>query len=105
MQIEAQIAHSTRKRHNAQKMIEQVTKDADRRRAKLDSLRRDLEVVRNAADAAQEAQRRAAQGSLALSEENLEEYRRLCVALCTTVQQSLILSDKKTGKHRLVSWR
>lgn len=60
-------------------MIEQVTKDAEKQRAKLASLQKDLEDVRQAADAAQEAQRRATQGSLALSEENLEEYRRLCV--------------------------
>ena len=77
VQVEAQIAHSTRKRDNAQKMLEQVTKDADKQRAKLASLQRDLEVVKQAADEAQEAQRRATQGNLALSEENLEEYRRL----------------------------
>ena len=58
-------------------MIEQVTKDADKQRAKLASLQRDLGVVKQAADEAQEAQRRATQGNLALSEENLEEYRRL----------------------------
>lgn len=55
VQVEAQIAHSTRKRDNASKIAEQVRKDADRQRAKLDSLRRDLQVVQTAADAAQGA--------------------------------------------------
>jgi structural maintenance of chromosome 1 len=81
VQIEAQIAHSTRKRDNAQKLIAQVMKDADKQRSKLASLQRDLETVTKAADAAQEAQRLAAQSSLALSEENLEEYRRLYVSI------------------------
>lgn len=53
MQIEAQIAHSTRKRDNAQKVLEQVSRDAEKQHKRLDSIRRDLAAVRNAADAAQ----------------------------------------------------
>ena len=55
VQIEAQIAHSRRKKDNAQKIIDQVQKEADKQRSKLDSLQRDLQVVQNAADAAQGA--------------------------------------------------
>ncbi len=88
-------------------MIEQVTKDAEKQRAKLASLQKDLEDVRQAADAAQEAQRRATQGSLALSEENLEEYRRLCVFVsnrCRAVRvPDYLLTICVVGKHRRVS--
>ncbi|KAI0084077.1 condensin complex subunit SMC1 [Irpex rosettiformis] len=106
VQVEAQIAHSMRKRDNAQKMIEQVTKDADKQRAKLAALQRDLEVVRQAADEAQEAQRRATQGNLALSEESLEEYRRLkaqASVLAVAERQSLetLSRDEKTATRTL----
>ena len=53
VQVEAQIAHSSRKRDNARKIADQVVKDAERQRARLDKLARDLEVVRRAADDAQ----------------------------------------------------
>ncbi|KAI0692899.1 cohesin complex subunit psm1 [Cytidiella melzeri] len=106
VQVEAQIAHSTRKRDSAQKMIEQVTKDADKQRAKLATLQRDLLAVKNAADAAQEAQRRATQSNLALSEENLEEYRRLkaqASVLAVAERQSLetLSRDEKTASRTL----
>ena len=52
MQVEAQIAHSARKRDNARKIADQVTKDAEKQRARLERLQRDLEVVRRAADEA-----------------------------------------------------
>ena len=75
--MEAQIAHSTRKRDNAAKISDQVSKDVEKQRTKLEKLERDLGMVRQAADDAQEAQRRASRSELAVSEENLEEYRRL----------------------------
>ena len=51
--MEAQIAHSSRKRENARKIADQVVKDAERQRARLDKLAKDLQVVQKAADDAQ----------------------------------------------------
>lgn len=97
VQIEAQIAHSTRKRDNSSKVAEQVQKDMEKQRTRLERLQRDLEMVRAAADEAQgrfsrmsirrrlyssyatEAQRTASRGDLNVTEQNLEEYRRLSV--------------------------
>ncbi|KIJ62116.1 hypothetical protein HYDPIDRAFT_169279 [Hydnomerulius pinastri MD-312] len=69
------IKHSTRKMQNAMAMRDQVGKDEERQRAKLDVLRRDLQIARRAADEAAEAHRRASQQNTALSEESLAEYR------------------------------
>ncbi|GJE85341.1 chromosome segregation protein SMC [Phanerochaete sordida] len=106
VQIEAQIAHSRRKRDNASKISEQVRKDADKQRAKLQQLRRDLQVVQTAADAAQEAALQASQGNLALSEERLEEYRRLkaqASVLAVEERQSLetLSREEKTAARNL----
>lgn len=46
------IKHSTRKTQNAQVMHEQVGKDEERQQAKLNTLRRDLQTARRAADEA-----------------------------------------------------
>jgi structural maintenance of chromosome 1 len=95
--IEASIAHSTRKLNNAQKLQEQVSKDVEKQATKVRSYQVDLETVQRAANEAQgelrscmpssffliglgaEAQRQASQDSLSLSEESLDEYRRLFV--------------------------
>lgn len=71
------IKHSTRKVHNAKALHEQVEKDEERQRAKLDNLRRDLISTQKAADEAAEAHRRASQYSTSLSAESLAEYRSL----------------------------
>lgn len=47
------MAHAARKRDNAQKIKDQVQKDAEKQQTKLDGFKRDLETVRNAANAAQ----------------------------------------------------
>lgn len=52
MATDEKIKHSTRKTQNAQTMREQVGKDEERQRAKLESLRRDLQTARIAADEA-----------------------------------------------------
>lgn len=52
MEVDAQIKHSLRKLHNAQKMQEQVGNDAERQQAKLNGLLRDLTNARQAADQA-----------------------------------------------------
>ena len=90
---EAQISHATRKKANSARLIEQVAKDIEKKQEKIASYQRDLGIVRQEADRAQggfpsrsfnslsnhipEEQRRATEGSASLSEENLEEYRRL----------------------------
>jgi structural maintenance of chromosome 1 len=91
--IEAQIAHSARKVTNANKLREQVLKDVEKKEEKLNFLQKDLVNVRKAADAAQgnaytslyspisqlstEAQGKASRNNTSLSEESLEEYRKL----------------------------
>ncbi|KAH9959956.1 cohesin complex subunit psm1 [Russula dissimulans] len=77
MAVEASIAHSTRKLNNAQKIQEQVTKEVEKQATKLRGYQSDLETVQRAADEEREAQRRASQNNLSLSEGSLEEYRRL----------------------------
>ncbi|KAF8840540.1 RecF/RecN/SMC protein [Paxillus ammoniavirescens] len=86
------IKHSTRRMQNAQTMREQVGKDEERQRAKLESLRRDLQTARIAADEAAEAHRRTSQDNTALSQESLAEYRSLKAAasvLAVSERQSL----------------
>ncbi|KAF5373789.1 hypothetical protein D9758_000684 [Tetrapyrgos nigripes] len=74
---DAQIAHSTRKINNAKKNKEDILKTQQDVQTRVNNLLSELETVKKAADAAQEAQRKQSQHNLALSEESLEEYRRL----------------------------
>ncbi|EEB97948.1 hypothetical protein MPER_02634, partial [Moniliophthora perniciosa FA553] len=72
----------------------------------LDAKRPDL--VKNAADAAQEAQRQASQHNMALSEESLEEYRRLKASaskLAVDERQQLetLTRDEKTANRTLTT--
>ncbi|KAH9170044.1 cohesin complex subunit psm1 [Lactarius sanguifluus] len=102
--IEASIAHSTRKLNNAQKLREQVSKDVDKQATKVRSYQADLETVQKAANEAQEAQRQASQDSLSLSEESLEEYRRLkaqASVLAVEERQALekLTRDEKTASR------
>ena len=53
--MDAQLRHSTRKLQNAQTMGEQVVKDKERQKEKLEGLKKDLVMVRKDADAAQGA--------------------------------------------------
>lgn len=53
VQIEAQLAHSARKRDNAEKIMAQVQKDADKLQGQLAGYGSDLQAVQKAADAAQ----------------------------------------------------
>jgi structural maintenance of chromosome 1 len=50
---DAQLKHASRKLQNAQNMGEQVTKDYQRQKEKLDGLRKDLTSVQKDANAAQ----------------------------------------------------
>ncbi|KAI0297775.1 cohesin complex subunit psm1 [Multifurca ochricompacta] len=101
--VEASIAHSTRKLNNAQKLREQVSKEVERQAAKLRGYQGDLETVQRAADEAQEAQRRASQSNLSLSEENLEEYRRLKARVSVLAVEERQALEKLTREEKTVS--
>lgn len=100
------IRHSARKVQNAKNLHEQVAKDEERQRAKLEGLRRDLQLVQQAADEAAEAHRRASQYNTSLSEESLAEYRSLKAAasmLAVEERQSLetLAREEKTSLRTL----
>ncbi|KAI8982948.1 condensin complex subunit SMC1 [Trametes punicea] len=106
VRIEAQIKHAERKRERAQQELDRLRQTETEQKRKLESLQSDLQTVQRAANAAQEAQRRAAQTSLSLSEESLEEYRRLKAAasvLAVDERQSLetLSRDEKTTGRTL----
>lgn len=106
VQVEAQIKHSERRRENALKEREKAQQAAEKQREQLRVLQADLDRVQRAANQAQEAQRRAAQTNLSLSEESLEEYRRLkaqASVLAVEERQSLeaLSRDEKTAARAL----
>nr|AYN55353.1 cohesin complex subunit I [Sparassis latifolia] len=106
VQVDTQIKHSERKRDNALKEREKAGVAGQKQRDELRVLRADLEKVQRAADAAQEAQRRAAQVSMSLSAESLEEYRRLkndASILAVEERQALdtLSRDEKTSSRAL----
>ncbi|EMD32195.1 hypothetical protein CERSUDRAFT_118824 [Gelatoporia subvermispora B] len=106
VRVEAQIKHSERKRDKAREEAEKTNEAAEKQRQQLRVLREDLARVQRAADAAQEAQRRAAQTNLSLSEESLAEYRRLkadASALAVEERQALetLRRDEKTSTRAL----
>ncbi|KAF7984629.1 hypothetical protein HWV62_12853 [Athelia sp. TMB] len=104
--IEAQIKHCMRKLQRVKETAQQVTADNKKQKDKLASLERDLADARAAADAAQEAQRRTSENNLSLSEESLQEYRRLKASasvLAVDERQSLetLTRDAKTASRSL----
>ncbi|OSD08222.1 cohesin complex subunit psm1 [Trametes coccinea BRFM310] len=106
VRIEAQILHAQRKREKAEQELERLRGTESDQRNKLEKLQTDLRTVQRAASAAQEQQRRSAQTSLSLSEESLEEYRRLKAAasvLAVDERQSLetLSRDEKTAGRTL----
>ncbi|RPD56436.1 condensin complex subunit SMC1 [Lentinus tigrinus ALCF2SS1-6] len=106
VRIEAQIKHSERKRDKAQQELEKLKQTENEQKRQLETLLKDLDTVKKAANAAQEAQRKAAQRNLSLSEESLEEYRRLKAAasvLAVDERQSLetLTRDEKTTGRTL----
>ncbi|KAL5522775.1 hypothetical protein ACEPAG_8793 [Sanghuangporus baumii] len=105
---ESKILHSQRKLRNHETTREAVAKDAKKKEDLLKALRKDLAAEQKAADAAKEAARRASQKNLSLSEENLEEYRRLKAqanTLAVDERQSLqaLTRDEKTGARALAA--
>ncbi|KAI0757514.1 condensin complex subunit SMC1 [Daedaleopsis nitida] len=106
VRIEAQIKHAERKKEKAEQELEKLRQTEDEQKRKLKSLQADLETVTKAANAAQEAQRKAAQQNLSLSEESLDEYRRLKASasvLAVDERQSLetLTRDEKTSGRAL----
>ncbi|KAI0962689.1 hypothetical protein AcV7_001479 [Taiwanofungus camphoratus] len=106
VQVDQQVKHYERRRGDAQKEGENAKQAADKQREQLQLLKSDLDKVKRAADAAQEAQRKAAQHNLSLSEESLEEYRRLkaeASVLAVEERQSLetLSRDDKTSSRAL----
>ncbi|KAI0647638.1 cohesin complex subunit psm1 [Trametes meyenii] len=106
VRIEAQIKHAERKREKAQQELEKLRQTEDEQKRRLAKLRSDLQTVQNAADAAQELQRQTSQTNLSLSEESLEEYRRLKASasvLAVDERQSLetLSRDEKTSGRTL----
>ncbi|KAL0960255.1 hypothetical protein HGRIS_011886 [Hohenbuehelia grisea] len=103
---ETQILHVTRKLNNAQKNQQDLLKDRDNLQKKVDALQGELLKVKQAADAAQAAQREASRHNLALSEDSLEEYRRLkgqASVLAVDERQALetLTRDEKTNSRSL----
>ncbi|KIM86143.1 hypothetical protein PILCRDRAFT_334537 [Piloderma croceum F 1598] len=104
--IDAQIKHSSRKLKNATEMGEQVTSNQTRQKEKLSALKKDLASVKKDADAAQEAQRKASKHNLSLSDESLQEYRKLKASasiLAVDERQSLetLTREEKTASRSL----
>ncbi|EJC99202.1 cohesin complex subunit psm1 [Fomitiporia mediterranea MF3/22] len=105
---EGRILHAQRKLKNHESTREAAAKDAKKKEDLLAVLRKDLAAEQKAADAARDAARRASQKNLSLSEENLEEYRRLRAqanTLAVDERQSLqaLIRDEKTSARALAS--
>ncbi|KAF8996172.1 condensin complex subunit SMC1 [Cyathus striatus] len=75
--VEAQSTHSTRKMNNATKTREDVSKNVDALKTKVNLLNQQLEEVKKLAARAQEERRRLSQHNVDLSEESFTEYQRL----------------------------
>ncbi|KAJ6610416.1 condensin complex subunit SMC1 [Mycena sp. CBHHK59/15] len=98
--VEAHIAHAKRKLANAMKTKAEVEGGREALQTRVNNLQKELMSVKKAADAAQEAQRKASQHNMALSEESLAEYRKLKAAasvLAVDERQSL---ETLTREHK-----
>ncbi|KDQ14832.1 hypothetical protein BOTBODRAFT_187573 [Botryobasidium botryosum FD-172 SS1] len=109
-EVETQILHSQRKLEKALAIGETVRRDEEKQVEKIAKLRTELDRTRKAADEAQEAQRRASQVGMSLSEESLAEYRRLKAAANVEAveqrQQLETLSrEDKTSRRKIASLR
>ncbi|KAK7062210.1 structural maintenance of chromosomes protein [Favolaschia claudopus] len=100
---EAHIAHSKRKVDNATKAKAELERQQATQQTKVNNLQKELASVKKAADAAQEAQRKASQHNMALGEESLNEYRKLKAAasvLAVDERQSL---ETLSREHKTVA--
>ncbi|KAF8872389.1 cohesin complex subunit psm1 [Gymnopilus junonius] len=90
---EAQITHATRKMNNAEKSKDELVKNKKQLEVKVNALQQELVTVKKAAQKRKE-QRKASQHNVALSEDNLEEYRNLALAQLSEKEQGF-----KEKKH------
>ncbi|KAJ6560360.1 condensin complex subunit SMC1 [Mycena capillaripes] len=100
---EAQITHVKRKLTNATKAKTELESQQEGLQTKVNNLQKELASVKKAADAAQDAQRKASQHNMALGEESLIEYRKLKAAasvLAVDERQSL---ETITREHKTVT--
>lgn len=75
--IEAQIAHATRKLDNAVKSKGEIGDNEAKLRAKVEGIKKELELVKKDAAKAADEQRRASRHNVALSDESLAQYQAL----------------------------
>ncbi|KAJ6561466.1 condensin complex subunit SMC1 [Mycena vulgaris] len=100
---EAHIAHAKRKLANATKIKGELEAQQETLQTRVNNLQKELASVKKAADAAQEAQRKASQHNMALGEESLTEYRKLKAAasvLAVDERQSL---ETLTREHKTIT--
>ncbi|KAF8915965.1 SMCs flexible hinge [Mucidula mucida] len=106
--VEAQIAHSTRKINKAAKTKEEVEKSVTDSTTKVKKLEKELGSVEKVANDAQEAQRKASQHNMALSDESFQEYNHLqstASTLAVDERQALenLTRDAKTTARTLTT--
>lgn len=105
--VEAQTLHSKRKIETTRKTHGDAGKALAEQEAKLATLEKDLANTKKAGDEAQEKARKAAsQGNIALSEESLQEYRRLkaeanLLAIDERQQLEALTRDEKTASRNV----
>ncbi|CAG8670941.1 475_t:CDS:10, partial [Acaulospora colombiana] len=100
------ILESKRKIQNAQKISEEVKRDAAKEQQHYDQLKRNLADVKKAADAAAKVQEKSAQSDFKLTERHLEEYQALKAtanshAVNERHQREKLKRDEKIGKRSL----
>ncbi|KAG9048939.1 Structural maintenance of chromosomes protein 1 [Serendipita sp. 407] len=94
--VDTQIAHGQRKISNAEKIAEDVKRDAKKEEKNLQRLKDDLDVVNKAANDAARVQRRVTQSGVRLPDGHLEEYQALkTVATSQAVQERQTLEKLK----------
>ncbi|KAF7352348.1 Structural maintenance of chromosomes protein [Mycena venus] len=100
---EAHIAHAKRKLGNATKAKAELEANQAGLQTKVNNLQKELASVKKAADAAQEAQRKASQHNMALGEESLNEYRKLKAAASVLAVDERQALETLTREHKTVA--
>ncbi|KAF8214101.1 condensin complex subunit SMC1 [Mycena galopus ATCC 62051] len=100
---EAHIAHAKRKLANATKARTELEGQQAGLQTKVNNLQKELASVKKKADAAQEEQRKASQRNMALSEESLNEYRKLKAAASVLAVDERQTLETVTREHKTVT--
>ncbi|KAJ7638242.1 condensin complex subunit SMC1 [Roridomyces roridus] len=98
--VEAHIAHAKRKLTNASKAKAELENQRDGLQTRVNNLQKELASVKRAADAAQEAQRKASKHNVALGEESLAEYRKLKAAASVLAVDERQALEALTREHK-----